>query len=401
MSEHNEQASPALDLKTILKVLFAPTPFNIIAGIIVLVGLYITFLRFTSGLGTVTNLDHNYPWGLWISFDLLCGVALAAGGYVTAAGVYLFGNKKYHSAVRPAVLTAFLGYALVVLALTYDVGRPWRLPYPFLIQPGTSSVLFEVGLCVMLYLLVLFLEFTPIPLEWLGWRKIRDFMVKLTIPLTILGVVLSTMHQSSLGALYLLVPYKVHPLWYSNYIPVFFFISSIIAGLSMVIFESSLSHKIFNYQLDEKAHEEHKELLLGFGKAAALVLFGYFGIKLIGVSSGNHWDLLFTSYGLWFLVEMLGFVLLPCFLYAFGYREKNTKLIKVSSVIAVLGIVVNRFNISLVAFNWQLPPDEKYFPSWMEFGISIFVVTLGLIAFRFIIKMMPVLREHPGFRESH
>ncbi len=377
------------------------TPFNIVAAVIIGTGLYITYLRFTGGLRAVTNLDHNTPWGLWIGFDLLCGVALAAGGYVTGAGVYLFGNKKYHAAVRPAVLTAFLGYALVVLALCYDVGRPWRLPYPFIIRPGTSSVLFEVGLCVMIYLLVLFLEFTPIPLEWLRWRRLREFMVKLTVGLTIFGVVLSTMHQSSLGALYLLVPYKLHPLWYSNYLPVFFFISSIVAGLSMVIFESTLSHKYFAYQLDEKAHKEHEDLVLGFGKTAALVLFGYFGIKVIGVAADNHWGLLLTPYGLWFLLEMLGFVLLPCFLYAFGYRERDIKLIKIAAVIAILGIVLNRFNVSLIAFNWHLPLSERYVPSWKEIMLSVFIVTIGLVAFRFIVTRMPVLRAHPEFGDEH
>jgi len=224
--------------------------------------------------------------------------------------------------------------------------------------------------------------------------------VALTIPLTILGVVLSTMHQSSLGALYLLVPYKLHPLWYSNYLPIFFFVSSIIAGLSMVIVESSLSHKRFADQLDHRAHEAHEQLLLGFGKAGALVLFGYFGIKLIGISAGRHWDLLLTPYGLWFLLEMLGFVLLPCFLYAFGYRERNTGLIKVSAVISVLGIVFNRFNVSLVAFNWELPLQERYFPSWMEIWISVFVVTVGVLVFRFVVNNMPVLRAHPDFPEE-
>ncbi|MEW6443809.1 MAG: sulfate respiration complex protein HmcC [bacterium] len=377
------------------------TPFHVVAGIIVAIGLYITYRRFTGGLGAVTHLDNNNPWGLWIGFDLLCGVALAAGGYVTAAAVYLFGSRKYHGAVRPAVLTAFLGYSLVVLALLYDVGRPWRLHYPFAVQPGTSSVLFEVGLCVMVYLFVLFLEFTPIPLEWLGMRKIRNVMVKLTIGLTIIGVVLSTMHQSSLGALYLLVPYKLHPLWYSSYLPIFFFISSIVAGLSMVIFESTLSHRAFAGQLGERAHEEHDELVLGFGKAASLVLFGYFGIKWIGVSAGNHWNLLLTPYGLWFLLEMLGFVLLPCFLYAFGYRERDVRVIQAAAVISILGVVLNRFNVSLVAFNWHLPLSQRYFPSWMEILLSVFVVTVGLIAFRFIVSRMPVLREHPDFQETH
>ena len=134
------------------------TPFNIIAGLILINGVVITFLRFTKGLGPVTNLSNYNPWGIWIGFDLLVGVALAAGGFVTSAACYIFGMKKYHSAVRPAILTGFLGYALVVLALNYDVGRPWRLPYPFIVRQGTTSMLFEVGACVALYLTVLFLE---------------------------------------------------------------------------------------------------------------------------------------------------------------------------------------------------------------------------------------------------
>ncbi|MCK7506123.1 MAG: hypothetical protein MZV70_19950 [Desulfobacterales bacterium] len=177
----------------------ALTPFNVVAGIIVVVGLVITVIRFTQGLGATTNLSDYNPWGIWIGFDLLVGVALAAGGYVTSAACYIFGLKRFHSAVRPAILTGFLGYALVVLALHYDVGRPWRLPYPFIVQPGTTSLLFEVAACVALYLTVLFIEFTPAALEWLGLKRARSIVVKLTLVLTIFGVVLSTLHQSSLG----------------------------------------------------------------------------------------------------------------------------------------------------------------------------------------------------------
>jgi Ni/Fe-hydrogenase subunit HybB-like protein len=193
------------------------TPFNVIAGIIVILGLIVTVLRFTGGLGAVTNLSDYNPWGIWIGFDLLVGVALAAGGFVTSAAVYIFGMKKYHSAVRPAILTGFLGYALVVIALNYDVGRPWRLPYPFIIQQGTTSLLFEVAACVALYLTVLFIEFSPAAMEWLGLKRARNLVVRLTLLLTIFGVILSTLHQSSLGALFLIAPAKLHPLWYSPY----------------------------------------------------------------------------------------------------------------------------------------------------------------------------------------
>ena len=377
------------------------TPFNIFAGIVLVIGSVITVLRFTQGLGAVTNLSDNNPWGLWIGFDLLCGVSLAAGGFVTSAAVYIFGMKRYHSAVRPAILTGFLGYALVVFALNYDVGRPWRLPYPFIVQQGTTSLLFEVGACVALYLTVLFIEFTPAAFEWLGLKKARNIVVRLTMLLTIFGVVLSTLHQSSLGALYLIVPSKLHPLWYSTYLPVYFFVSSIIAGLSMVLFESTLSHHYFEDKMDETHLKENNGVTLGFGKAASLVLAGYFTIKIIGLAISNNWHYLATGYGAWFLLELLGFVALPCFLYAVGVRDKNVKLIRWTAVLTVLGIVLNRLNISLIAFNWQLSSSDRYFPHWMEIMVSVYIVVIGILVFRFIVTKMPILYEHPDYKEMH
>jgi len=377
------------------------TPFNVITGTIICIGIVISILRFTTGLGSVTHLTDDNPWGVWIGFDLLVGVALAAGGYVTSSAVYLFGMKKYHSAVRPAVLTGFLGYALVVFALHYDVGRPWRLPYPFIMQQGTTSLLFEVAGCVALYLTVLFLEFVPAALEWLGFKRVRQLIIKLTLLLTVFGVVLSTLHQSSLGALFLISPSKLHPLWYSTYLPVYFFISSIIAGLSMVIFESTLSHRYFGHKMDKTHLDENEGVTLGFGKAASLVLFGYFIIKVMGIAGANNWHLLGTPYGYWFLVELIGFIAFPCFFFATGVRNKDIKLIKWTSAWSVLGIVLNRLNVSLIAFNWQLPLDRKYIPHWMEISLSIFIVTVGIVVFRFIVTRMPIFYEHPEYKDTH
>ncbi len=392
------------------------TPANVITAIILALGLWVTLLRFTLGLGAVTNLSDNTPWGLWIGFDLMCGVALAAGGYVTSAACYLFGLKRYHSAVRPAITTAFLGYLFVVVALLYDVGQPWRLPYPLMVSWGTTSILFEVGLCVGLYLTVLFVEWSPAAMEWfLGmdnvptWlvklrphlAKIRKWVLRLTIPLTILGVVLSTLHQSSLGALFLIAPSKVHPLWYSSFMPVFFFISSMVAGLCMVIFEGTLAHKALHHKMDETHLAESDGVVYGFGRAAAMVLAGYFAIKVMDIAMDHDWQYLTTGYGLWFLVELFGFVALPAFLFAMGTRERNLCFIRCAAVLGVLGIVVNRFNVSLIAFNWQLPAEDRYFPSLGEFILSLFIVTLIVTAYRFISAKMPVLYEDKRFPTDH
>ena len=373
---------------------------NKVTAAIIVLGLLVTVLRFTLGLGGVTNLDDNNPWGIWISFDLLCGVVLAAGGYATTSAYYLFGLRDFHTAVRPAITSAFLGYAFVVFALHFDVGQPWRLVYPIFVSQGTTSVLFEVGLCVFLYVSVLAVEWSVSAFEWLGWKSIRDVIVRLTIPLTVMGVILSTMHQSSLGALYLIAPSKMHPLWYSPFIPVFFFISSMFAGMSMVIFEGTLAHKHLHDQMDEAHLRDADKVVFGFAKACSIVMMGYLFIRFFGIAMDNTWSYLATGYGKWLLVELLGFVALPSFLYALGVREKRTGFIRLAALLTVIGVVLNRFNVSLVAFNYKLPAADKYWPYWMEIVISVFVVTLIITAYRVICTFMPVLREHPDY-EAH
>ncbi len=371
------------------------TPFNAVALVIVCVGLAVTWLRFIRGLGVTTNLTDDYPWGLWIGFDVVCGVALAAGAFCIAFAVHVLGLKRYHPILRPAILTGFLGYFFVVIGLLFDLGRPWRLPYPMVVSHGVTSAMFEVAWCVALYLNVLFLEFCPILFEWLGWAKLRRWALKLTLGLTVFAVLLSTLHQSALGTLFLIMPGKVHPLWYSAFIPVFFFISSIAAGLSMLIFEGALSHRVFGRQVSHEDHENFDRITLGLGKGAAIVLFTYFCLKWLGVAHDDRWDLLTTGYGHWFFVEMVGFVLLPCFLYVLGVRRHSTRIVRVAAVWTLLGIVLNRLNVSIITFNWRLA--ERYIPHWMEFTITLFIVTVGLLTFRAIVNRMPVLYVDPRF----
>ena len=376
------------------------TPFNVIAAGILGVGAVVAFLRFTQGLGATTNLTDTVPWGLWIGFDVMTGVALAAGGFTISSAVYLFGLKEYKAIVRPAILTAFLGYSLVVIGLLFDLGRPWRLPYPFIVQPGPTSALFEVALCVALYLGTLFVEFTPSAFEWLGWKRWRKLVVRMTVLLTIFGLLLSTLHQSSLGGLYMVTPTKLHPLWYGTYLPVQFFVSAVAAGISMVIFEGMISHRAFKDQVD-LSHEQFDNLTIGLSKAGAVVLAIYFGIKVMGIVLDHEWHLLATPMGGWFLVELLGFVALPCFLFMIGFRERRPGLIRVSAFITVVGIVLNRLNVSIIAFNWQLPAEQRYFPHWMEIWITISLITVLMVAFKWIANRMPVMYEHPDYKGMH
>ena len=375
------------------------TPFNLVAALILAAGIPAIIYRFAYGLGAVTNLSQVNPWGLWIGLDVLCGVALAAGGFTLAATVYIFGLKEYHAVVRPAVLTGFLGYVFVVIGLLVDLGRPWKLPVPIVYSFGTTSVMFEVAWCVCLYNFVLFLEFLPAALEWLGLRRAREWAMRLTIGLTVFGVMLSTLHQSSLGALFLLAPEKMHPLWYSPFIPIYFFVSAVIAGLSMVIFESSLSHRLFRSQLDPHAHVDLDRITLGLGKAASILLFAYFFLRLQGLADSQTWALLNTRYGYWYLFEMFGFVLLPCFLFAHGVRHRKTTLVRMTAAWTVVGVVVYRLNVSIVSFNWNVA--TPYVPSWIEILTSVTIITIGVLTFRWIVNRMPILREHPAYREAH
>lgn len=372
---------------------------NAIALVICAIGIPILIARFALGLAATTNLSQNAPWGLWIGFDMMTGIVLAAGGFTIGATVELFGLKEYHAIERPAILTAFLGYVMSVTGLIADLGRPWNLVQA-LFNYGTTSVLFEVAWCVMCYTTVLLLEFTVPMFEWLGWRRVHAVMKKTMLALTVLSVMFSTMHQSALGSLFLMAPTKLHPLWYSNYIFIHFFVSAVMAGISMVIVESSLSHKAFHAQV-KGAKYDVDALTLGLGKAGAVTFFAYFFLKLQNVVDQHAWNLLFTGYGAWFLVEILGFVLLPSVLFAVGAHEGKVKLVRIGGALGVSGIILNRANVSMIAYNWNIPWADRYVPTWMEFAVSITLVTIGVLAFRFCVNRMPILREDPAFPQGH
>ncbi len=370
------------------------TPFNAVAAVILAVGVPSLVYRFAAGLGASTNLTQAYPWGLWIGFDMMTGVVLAAGGFTIGASVQLLGLKEFHAIERPAILTAFIGYVMAVVGLLADLGRPWNIVMA-IFNAGSTSALFEIAWCVMCYTTVLLLEFTVPFFEWLGWRRIHAVLKKALLALTVLSVMFSTMHQSALGALFLLAPTKLHPLWYTPFIFIFFFISAILAGISMVIVECALSHKVFARRMEGQPHVDVDGLTIGLGKAGAIVAFAYFFLKLQGVIDGHAWGYLLTGYGALFLVETVGFVLVPSLLFAWGARHGRVKVIKVAAAVTIAGIVLNRLNVSIFAFNWRNP--VRYWPSWMEVSVSLALVTVGVLAFRWICNRMPILFEDPAF----
>jgi len=374
------------------------TPFNLVAAVILSFGVPLIVLRFTQGLASVTHASNEYPWSILLGWGLFSGVPLSATGYIMATAVYIFGFKKYHPLVRLGVLTGFMGYLFAVIYLLIDIGRPWRIYYPMAVSFGPTSVLFLVAWHVALYLTVQLLEFSPAILEWLRSRRVRKWAVMITVAMTIAGVILSTLHQSALGALFLLAPGKVHPLWYSPFLPVFFFISSIYAGLAMVIAVSTVLARF----LREKAGQEYLENLdpmtVGLGKAAAVVLFVYFALKWIGVAHDDHWALLATSQGHWFLAEILLFVLAPGILLAVGVKRNSARIVRFGAFWAVAGAILNRLNVSLVMFNWQLPGHLHHIvPPMREAGIVLTVATIHILLFRWIVNRMPVLREDPEY----
>lgn len=375
------------------------TPVNVVTALAVMAAAALVIVRFTSGLGGMTNLSDTNPWGIWIGFDVLSGVALAAGGFTVATAVHIFRLHRYESIARPAVLTGFLGYFLVVVGLCFDLGRPWRLPNPILGHFGATSVMFEVAWCVSLYLTVLFLEVSPAILEWLGWRRVRSTAMKLTIVLTVSGMVLSTLHQSSLGSLFLIAPGRLHPLWYSPYMPVFFFVSALSAGIAMVIVEGALSHTVFHDRIAPAVRGNFDTLTLGLGKAASVVLFAYLGLKAVGLASDDRWRLLATPFGTLFLVEVLGFVALPCLIFAWGYRNQRVGAVRVAAVLTVLGVVLNRLNVGTIALNWRSNPI--YIPSFGEVATSMVIVIAGVLLFRWFVVRMPILAEHAEYRWEH
>lgn len=367
------------------------TIWNLIALIILFLSFYSMAYRLIYGLGPSTNLSDNYPWGLWISFDILAGIALAAPGLTIGTAVYLFGFRDYKNFAKPAILSSLLGYVFAVFALMFDLGRYYRIFYVIGWSWGLDSILFLIAWHFFLYIIICFIEWSPSFFDWIGKDKLKDFFSKLGIWATIFGVIIAGGHQSALGGLFLVAPTKVHPLWYSSMLPLFFLISAIFAGISMVIIESAVSHRIFKERIKNFDISEFNSKTIGLGKALAVVLFSYFLLKLLDLAHYNKFQYLVTNYGYLYLFELIVFVVFPILILIKSVRNRNVQFVRISAFIVVLGVILNRFNVSLIAYNWYIPFSEKYYPTWMEILLSLGVVTLILLFYRFIVRRMAIL----------
>ena len=364
-----------------------PKGLAILSALVVL-GLIPIIIRYIYGLGAMSNLNDGRPWGLWISFDLYCGVALAAGGFTLAGVVYVFRLEKYHSVARPAVLTAFLGYTLVILALLVDLGQPWFI-WHIMITPNIHSPLFEVGVCVLTYTVVLALEFSPAVFEKFNWHLPLRVIRAIQIPLVIAGVCLSTLHQSSLGSMLLMAPTYLHPLWYTPILPIMFLNSAIAVGPAMVMFESTLTGKALG-------HKQNHEIMEGLGKAIPWILGIYLALKLVDLLVAGEIGLIFTAYpyNINWWIEILVGIVAPMILFNLkSIRKSDTKLFLVA-VLVVLGLIINRFNVSMFAL--AMRPGYTYFPTWMEFAISAGLVADSMLVIWLAYKLLPMMQHEPA-----
>jgi Ni/Fe-hydrogenase subunit HybB-like protein len=370
---------------SLVRDLARPTFWKVVFVIIVALGLYATYLRIVDGLGGATNLSDAFPWGLWIGFDILCGVGLAAGGFTMAATVHIFRVKRFEPVVRPAILTAFLGYLLVVFALLYDLGRPWVL-WHVVIMWNPHSVMFEVAWCVILYTGVLAMEFSPVVLERLGWQRALRW-VRMVMPIfVVLGVLLSTLHQSSLGSLYLIVPTKLHPLWYSPMLPVLFFLSALAIGSAMVLVESHLSGRAFKHDLPPDVRVDLARLMM-------VLLIPFALLRLLDLYRRGALPYAFqpTFEALLFQLEFTIGVILPIALVSIRRVRQHRMGQFIAAVSAILGFVLHRLNVSITGMDATL--RTSYFPAWTEIAVTMMVVALGFAAFAIAVRVFPVFKH--------
>ncbi len=460
------------------------TRFNLVTALIMALGLIIIVARFALGLGAefrlgplnlgpITNLSQDFPWGLWISFDVLVGIAFAGGAYTLAVIVYMLGQHRYHPIMRSVVLGGFLAYSFYAAALILDLGRPWNaLNFVVNLLPGgepvwspgsagmglviawfalftgfviitevprfstarivqsrtwkilaglylaalvlaafkiwtvaanyeIASILFMVAWHFLLYDICLLIEFSPAFAEWIDCRGLWNVLSSLYLAAAIIGITLCMGHQAGVGGIFLLAPFKIQPLWYSPWIPAFFVISSFFAGLCFVLLEGSLSQRLFANRVSSAHAASHDDISFGLARLSVGIMLCYLALKLAElVMTGEYKLLVADSYGYWYAVELLGFVLAPALVLLKGLHARDLAVVKYGAGLALIGIALNRFNLSLIAYNYEITAG-RYVPTFMEVIVTLTVLSLEFWVYRLIINRLPVVGEGPDWLPGH
>jgi Ni/Fe-hydrogenase subunit HybB-like protein len=350
-------------------------------------------IRFIFGLGATTNLNDTYPWGLWISFDVVTAVPLAAGAFTLGVVAHVFHIKKLEPLVRPAIVTGFLGYSLVCIGLLLDLGQPQRGMYVlFPWNWNVHSPMFEVSMCVMAYTTVLTLEFLHPVSERFGWHIPLRLLRNLSVPFAILAAMISTLHQSTLGTFFLIAVDKLHSLWYNPLLPLQFWLSAIFCGLSIVIFEASLVHRYMG-------QSNESELLATLTRIIPWVMGAYILVKLfalLALTEGPLFDRPFLT--LLFAIEVLVGVLVP-FRMFLSSRIRTDKAMQLRAAsLVIFGLVLNRFNVSM--FGMIQPDQQIYFPSLLESIVTIGIIAAHILFFVLLAKYFPIFEHHPEAVDS-
>ncbi len=396
-----------------METLFRPTPMKkkyFTPGIIVLIVLAVNGLiflagRFLFGIGAVTNLNNQYPWGLWIGVDVAAGVALAAGGFTSAALVYIMHRERFHAIARPALLTAMLGYSFVAFGVFTDIGRWYYIWHPLIMWNG-SSALFEVGICVMMYVTVLYIEFLPVVTErFIGkvnFKRLFSFLnkplekllilldkglSKIIFIFIILGVVLSTLHQSSLGTLMIIAGPKMHPLWQTPVLPLLFLLSAISVGFPMVIFESMIAAKSFG-------EKPEMEILTPLGYSVAPLLGIYLAFKIGDMVIRGTFVYLteINTASIMFTIEVVFGIIIPLRMFLSKKVLETPSLLFTASSLVIFGVLLNRIDNFIVAYK---PPYSfgSYFPSFGEISVTVGFAALLILIYRIIVINFPVISQ--------
>jgi Ni/Fe-hydrogenase subunit HybB-like protein len=364
-------------------------PVNWALTVIFAVGLPIVVSRFVFGLGYVTHSSYDYPWGLFLAWGLFTMVPLSASGFMLGTTVEVFGRKDFKPIERLALLNGLLGYLFAVIYLQVDLGQPWRLIYPMFVSLGPAAVLFLVAWHVATYLSVQVAEVAPAFFEWAGWPRAKKFIKSMIIGLTIAGIILSTLHQGALGALFTYAPGKVHPLWYSAPFQWFhYFVSSIFAGLAMLIAVSTLCKNFMRWRCDDNFLDNVDRLTIGLAKGCSLAMITYLVIKFIAVAHDGDWLYLATGWGQYFMLELAVGVIAPLVLFVMAIRNNHVFLARIAAFITVFGIALNRINTALIAFNWKMYQEV---PHWRELAIVITVYAIYFVVYRSILYRLPIL----------